>query len=101
MDAITGFRFRSSFPEVASPVAKPLGEIGTGGFTDTLADAMQQVESLRTDAQQQISSVLSGGGTELHSAAIAVEKADVAFQLMMQMRNKIVAAYQEVSHMQF
>ena len=99
MDAISGFR--SSFPEITNPVSKPQGEVGTGGFTETLSNAMQQVEGLRSDAQQQVSSMLSSGGAELHSAAIAVEKADVAFQLMMQMRNKIVAAYQEVSHMQF
>ena len=72
-----------------------------GNFTDTLTDAMQQADALRTDAQQQMSSVLSGSGGELHGATIAVEKADVAFQLMMQVRNKIVAAYQEVAHLQF
>ena len=37
----------------------------------------------------------------LHSAMIAVEKADLSFQLMMQVRNKIVSAYQEISRMQF
>jgi flagellar hook-basal body complex protein FliE len=71
------------------------------GFTETLANAMDQVESLRTDAQQQVASLLSGKGGELHSTMIAVEKADVAFQLMMQMRNKIVSAYEEVARMQF
>jgi len=37
----------------------------------------------------------------LHTALIAVEKADLSFQLMMQVRNKIVSAYQEISRMQF
>jgi len=37
----------------------------------------------------------------LHSALIAVEKADLSFQLMMQVRNKIVQAYQQISSMQF
>jgi flagellar hook-basal body complex protein FliE len=45
--------------------------------------------------------VLSGNGADVHSALIAVEKADLSFQLMMQVRNKIVAAYQQVSQMQF
>jgi flagellar hook-basal body complex protein FliE len=62
---------------------------------------MSHVEALRGDAQQQVSALLSGNGAELHSTMIAVEKADVAFQLMMQVRNKIVAAYQEVERMQF
>jgi flagellar hook-basal body complex protein FliE len=79
---------------------QPAAGDNEGAFTDTLANAMHQVDALRTDAQQQVSTLLSGGG-ELHSTMIAIEKADVAFQLMMQVRNKIVAAYQEVERMQF
>ena len=45
--------------------------------------------------------LLNGNGADLHRAMIAVEKADLSFQLMMQVRNKIVAAYQEVSRLQF
>jgi len=37
----------------------------------------------------------------VHSAMIAVEKADLSFQMMLQVRNKIVAAYQEISRMNF
>ena len=45
--------------------------------------------------------VLEGTGTDVHKAVIAVEKADLSFQLMLQVRNKIVAAYQEVERLQF
>ena len=48
-----------------------------------------------------VAGVLTGTGTDVHSALIAVEKADLSFQLMMQVRNKIVSAYQEISRMQF
>ena len=44
--------------------------------------------------------VVEGNGTDVHSALIAVEKADLSFQLMMQVRNKIVSAYEEISRMQ-
>jgi len=44
---------------------------------------------------------LSGEGGDVHTAMIAVEKADLSFQLMMQVRNKVVQAYQEISRMQF
>jgi flagellar hook-basal body complex protein FliE len=99
MDAISGFR--TVVPELNRLPEQSLGDATSGGFTDTLASAMEQVDNLRTDAQQQISSLLGGNGAELHTTMIAVEKADIAFQLMMQMRNKIVAAYQEVERMQF
>jgi flagellar hook-basal body complex protein FliE len=74
---------------------------GSSGFSDTLANAIDQVEQLHQDAQSQVQQALAGDGQDLHTAIIAVEKADIAFQLMMQVRNKIVNAYQEVSRMQF
>jgi len=71
------------------------------GFTETLRGAMQQVEQLQGEADNKTAALLDGGGVDVHSAMIAVEKADLSFQLMMQVRNKIVAAYQEISRMQF
>jgi flagellar hook-basal body complex protein FliE len=70
-------------------------------FADTLENAMQQVESSQAEAQNKVTELLNGQGLDVHSAMIAVEKADLSFQLMMQVRNKIVAAYQEISRMQF
>lgn len=71
-------------------------------FVDTLQDAVQAVQGLQADANSQVQQMLATGGEqELHSAIVAVEKADLAFQLMMQVRNKIVQAYQEVSRMPF
>jgi flagellar hook-basal body complex protein FliE len=45
--------------------------------------------------------MLGGHTADVHDAMIAVQKADLSFQLMMQVRNKVVAAYQEVERMQF
>lgn len=73
----------------------------SGGFTDLLQKAVQQVDGLQNQAQEKITDVVKGNGGDLHSAMIAVEKADLSFQLMLQVRNKIVAAYQEVSRMNF
>ena len=70
-------------------------------FLETLQQTMDQVEGLQGAAQSQVTELLKGNGADLHSAMIAVEKADLSFQLMMQVRNKIVAAYQEVARMQF
>jgi len=70
-------------------------------FGSTLTSAIEQVEQVHTDAQQQISDLLQGNRQDVHNVMIAVEKADVAFQLMMQVRTKIVNAYQEISRLQF
>jgi flagellar hook-basal body complex protein FliE len=72
-----------------------------GGFADTLRGAMSEMGELSSQAETKVAGVLTGTGTDVHSALIAVEKADLSFQLMMQVRNKIVSAYQEISRMQF
>ena len=61
----------------------------------------QQVDHLNQTSDQQVTQLLQGDRQDIHNVMIAVEKADVAFQLMMQVRNKIVSAYQEVSKLQF
>ena len=53
------------------------------------------------NAAAQVSNLLQGGSGDMNSVMIAVEKADVSFQLMMQVRNKIVSAYQDIEKMQF
>ena len=72
-----------------------------GDFAGTLRDAVNEMGNLSSQAETKVASVLEGNGTDVHTALIAVEKADLSFQLMMQVRNKIVSAYQEISHMQF
>jgi flagellar hook-basal body complex protein FliE len=71
------------------------------GFGDVLKDAVRQVDDLQANASVKVQELLAGQGGDVHSAMIAVEKADLSFQLMMQVRNKVVQAYQEISRMQF
>lgn len=71
------------------------------GFVETLRGAMDDAEQLQNTADTKVANLLTGNGVDVHSAMIAVEKADLSFQLMLQVRNKIVAAYQEISQMQF
>jgi flagellar hook-basal body complex protein FliE len=72
-----------------------------GGFSGFLSNALHQVNELSTGADQQVGNLLQGQGADMSSVMVAVEKADVAFQLMMQVRNKIVGAYQDLEKMQF
>ena len=71
------------------------------GFRKVLDSAIDDIQQLESQAETKVAGVLGGSGTDVHSAMIAVEKADLSFQLMMQVRNKIVSAYQEISRMQF
>jgi flagellar hook-basal body complex protein FliE len=92
----------SSFPTAPTAPSAPSGSKGSeGGFGDTLKDAIRSVDQLDQTSQTQVADLLKGDRQDIHNVMISVEKADVAFQLMMQVRNKIVNAYQEVSKLQF
>lgn len=85
------------------PIA-PIGSDSGGGtseFSQVLKKAMNETESLQSNAEQQVSGLVNGAGVDVHSATIAIEKADLSFDLMMQVRNKVVQAYQDISHMTF
>jgi flagellar hook-basal body complex protein FliE len=56
---------------------------------------------LSSKAQQAVSGLLSGTGVDVHEAMIATQKADIAFELALQVRNKAVGAYQQMMQMQF
>ncbi len=74
---------------------------GASDFLETLRGAVDQVKDLQSQADTQVAGMLNGDGQDVHSAMIAVEKANLAFELMLQVRNKIVSAYQEVSRIPF
>lgn len=71
-----------------------------GGFEEVLARAIRQVEDFRLDADQKLERFLAGEGEDLHSVALAAQQAELAFELFLQIRNKVVQAYQEVMRMQ-
>ena len=77
------------------------GATGQHEFMDTLRSAMDQVGALQSEADGRVAQLLTGNGQDVHSAMIAVEKANLAFQMMVQVRNKIVQAYTQISGMPF
>jgi len=90
---------------IRPPVAPDLGtsSIGAqqgGDFGSVLQSAIDQVESSNNAAQTSMERFLAGETDELHSTILATQRASLEFDLMMQVRNKIVSAYQEVMRMQ-
>jgi flagellar hook-basal body complex protein FliE len=80
----------------ASAPAKPPG----ASFGEMLKGSLEQVNDLQHQADKAITDLATGGPATLHDTMLALEKADLSFKLMMQVRNKIVEAYQEVVRMQ-
>jgi flagellar hook-basal body complex protein FliE len=68
-------------------------------FGDMLSDAIQEVNQLQQQASTETEKLMTGEVKDIHTAMIALQKADVSFQMMMQVRNKLVNAYQEIMKM--
>ena len=100
---INGIPFPSpvikSRPDEVKP-AKVGNESSGTSFGDVLEHAMQQVSDLQQEAGSESQKLLTGNTQDIHSAMVALQKADVSFQMMMQVRNKLVSAYQEIMRTQ-
>jgi flagellar hook-basal body complex protein FliE len=70
-------------------------------FGGILQSLVQQTSALDKQAKDAVTGVLNGSGVEVHDAMIATQKADMAFELALQVRNKAVGAYQQMMQMQF
>lgn len=70
----------------------------TSSFKDLLLSSIREVNSMQQAADQAVEALVSGQEVNPAEVLTAVQKADVAFRLMMQIRNKIVQAYQEVQN---
>lgn len=78
----------------------PTGKVEGSSFKDVLKESVTEVQRLQTEADATIRQLVAGEIKDVTSAMVAIEKADVSFQTMMAVRNKIVAAYEEVMRMQ-
>jgi len=90
----------TSVAPIAAPASiSPAAQSGGSGFQNVLSDAISQVNNFQQNAQSTVNKFLNGDG-ELHNVALATQQAELSFQMFMQVRNKIVSAYQEVMRMQ-
>ena len=83
-------------PAAADPGA---GASGEPTFGDMLKQALQDVSQAQASAEGEARNLMTGEGADMHSAILAVQKADVSFQMMMAVRSKLIEAYREVMRM--
>jgi len=99
---MTDVSISGSLKPVSITPEKPASEKQTGGgaFGSVLKEAISDINKLQNDADKTIAKVQLEDAGSIHEAMIALEKAGISFQVMMQVRNKILDAYQEVMRMQ-
>jgi flagellar hook-basal body complex protein FliE len=85
----------------AKPATQVANVAGQGqNFSDLLQQALQEVSEAQHTAEQEARNLMTGEATDIHTAILAVQKADVSFQMMMAVRSKLIDAYREVMRMQ-
>ncbi len=72
----------------------------TGEFQNILEGAIKTVDAAQGDAADAVEKFLTGETEELHSTVLAAQKAELVFDLGLQVRNKVISAYQEIMRMQ-
>jgi flagellar hook-basal body complex protein FliE len=88
-------------PGIIPPAIQSPAQTGQpGGFQSALENAIGSLEGMRQTAAAGVESFLAGEGEELHSTIMATQRAELAFEMFLQVRNKVVQAYQEVMRMQ-
>jgi len=79
---------------------KEESSVNGDSFGKLLKNSMEEVNQLQNEADRSIEQLVAGESKNLHETMIAMEKANISFRLMMEVRNKIIEAYQDVMRMQ-
>jgi flagellar hook-basal body complex protein FliE len=88
----------SDFAAATESKVKP-GQVSP--FSDLFSNAVGQIDQLEDQARITVDRMMMGSGVDVHQAMIATQKASMAFELALAVRNKAVQAYQSVMGMQF
>lgn len=78
------------------PMRPQAPQQASGDFKQFMLDSLSEVNSLQQDADKAVEMMMTGGDVNPAEVLTAVQKADLAFRTMMQIRNKLVQAYEEV-----
>lgn len=85
-------------PDATTP-KQGAGKPGGASFAESMKELFYSVNDRAQVADTKISQALTGESDDLHNAMIALEEANVSFQLMLEIRNKMLEAYQEINRM--
>jgi len=81
-----------------APKTSTSRQVPGNSFDDVINEAISKVSQVQNDADKAVGELANGG--DVTSAILAVEKADMSFQLMVEIRNKLLSTYEEVMRMQ-
>ncbi len=101
MDPLQAIRITAPIEPLDSvSLSPPSAKTAAAGFGDLFEQAVLRVEQANQDGQMKVDRLLRGEDQELHEVVLATQRAELSFDYFMQVRNKMVQAYQEIMRMQ-
>jgi flagellar hook-basal body complex protein FliE len=98
---MTGIPTVSSLGQVAGGAAGEAAKSGSGeGFAAALRQAVERVNDMQQQSGAEIERFLTGESEDLHKTILSVQKSELAFEMLLEVRNKAVQAYQEIMRIQ-
>jgi len=86
--------------DITNKAGKGTSSSGSMSFSDVINDAISKVNDLQVESSQKTEEFITGVSDDIHSVIIAGSKADLALQMTLQVRNKVMEAYKEIMNMQ-
>ena len=102
---ISGFNLSSLVSQISpgtAPASAGVGasDSGGGSFGSVVRDAVESLGQSQKAAEQEVAKAVTGESPDLHRTIIALQSADLSFQFALQVRNKVIGAYEEIMRMQ-
>ena len=100
MNEIRGIQNQIIIPEIKQQETTVLKKDDSISFGDTISNFLDAVNTAQVDAKDSVSEIVTGESENLHEAMAKVEEAKISFELMLEIRNKLLQSFQEIQRMQ-
>jgi flagellar hook-basal body complex protein FliE len=100
MNEIKGIQNQIIIPEIKQQETTVLKKDDSISFGDTISNFLDAVNTAQVDAKDSVSEIVTGESENLHEAMAKVEEAKISFELMLEIRNKLLQSFQEIQRMQ-
>ena len=100
INGINSFNNAASLLSTERSSAGAIQQTDGDNFGSLIKDAVESIDNSQKSADQEIAKAVTGESPDLHKTIIALQTADLKFQLGLQVRNKLIGAYEEIMRMQ-
>ena len=100
MNEIKGIQNQIIIPEIKQQETTVVKKDDSLSFGDTISNFLDAVNTAQVNAKDSVAEIVTGESENLHEAMATVEEAKISFELMLEIRNKLLQSFQEIQRMQ-